>query len=951
MLYPFLLNSNESILEQDFYEKSAKYISISESLDECIKKNSAEFIVFGDAFSPTNNPVSKLDVELSLGAIYKRLNVYGDRYWQSSSLGNEPSEPIPFTQMPLNYTNAFGGQGHAFNEDGKGFGVSSLHGEELHWLANVEDPDRPVLQKSTDSPTVGFAPLPLTWSERQCLLGTYDDNYINNHMPGLAPDIDWSYFNVAPPDQRFKGYLCGDETFSITHMNESMPIIQGQLPRVNARCFVFQQSPDYQAHIDKHTDPRETFTQHPFIEPSLGEFKEISLVLDTVMFFPNDNLGVLVHRGVCLSAHPQGRDMLGVLLAHESFDEPKKSVDYFKQQFMLRTDPEEGFKYMMHSAPLIPYDAQCSFKTIMADIDTSSSFADNFERYAEGQKKVADEEVEKQIKALEDQGYTDEAQKIRDKLNNPLSVDDLPEQEKADLKKLQLLTDDIMPGLSDGSLDRKEMDLTKLNLGAMDKLFDEMEAQAEAKKEQALKEVRAQISQMENEFSLDAEQQAQLEELKKLINDEVQIQPLPRFDSFDNGQFKEQMQEAMQMVSDYEAMVENNEISTLTPEQSKQMEQLKVIVDSSMLEGAQQEVEDFQFDSYRIGAHFISESISPHPGEEVSRAEGFLQRYQASVAPTLDNLDIAFCQLHALQFNNLTMSKGLCEYSRWKNIQFVECDFHHAIFAHTHFVATHFIECKITGVNFGAAYFEHCRFENLHFDDVTIAKSNFVECEFVNCTFDERMDAWLETDVSSSRFTDCKMTKLNFLELKMDNVVFTRCDLSESNFLQMDLSRSEFIETTLKQTNFAVCMMVDCVFRNSLLHNTRFVGPCNLCGSDFSYCQIHDANLAKAYLHDCVFDHADISQSNFAEARLLRARFVDTIAQQVLMIDANLDYTDFTRANLFEANLMQASLKNARFVDANMYSASLLDVTIANTDFMSANLQNTILQDWRPIRD
>ncbi len=150
------------------------------------------------------------------------------------------SAPEPFTEMPVSWRNAFGGDGYAENPLGKGFAPIQSSGASVHALPNIEDPGH-LIKASGDRPTaVGFEGYDLTWPQRASKAGTYDDAWFKHERPGFPRDFDPSYFNTAPIDQQIEGYFRGDEGFVIENMHPDQPRLEGELPGVATRCFITQ---------------------------------------------------------------------------------------------------------------------------------------------------------------------------------------------------------------------------------------------------------------------------------------------------------------------------------------------------------------------------------------------------------------------------------------------------------------------------------------------------------------------------------------------------------------------------------------------------------------------------------------------------------------------------------------------------------------------------------------
>jgi hypothetical protein len=131
-------------------------------------KGWCDLAVLGHAWSPTpGEPVREMTVGLRIGAFVRSARVSGDRVWVKALGRMVPSEPAPFTKLPLSYEHAFGGFArqkeieavHFDNPFGKGYVLAKEHVEGTA-LPNIEEVDELVESWSDRPSPAGFAPLP-----------------------------------------------------------------------------------------------------------------------------------------------------------------------------------------------------------------------------------------------------------------------------------------------------------------------------------------------------------------------------------------------------------------------------------------------------------------------------------------------------------------------------------------------------------------------------------------------------------------------------------------------------------------------------------------------------------------------------------------------------------------------------------------------------------------------
>ena len=926
-LWGFHLDSGTAALEQAMWSVIGDSLGPTAVLDEAMNKDSAEFLVFGDAIAPVGKAVARLDVEVEFNGLSKRLNVYGDRFWQGAGVLQSASAPQPFARMAIDYANAFGGANHEFNPMGKG--LNTANQAELEWLPNIEAPDEPLISSDSRPEPAGFGPLSTDWPVRRLAFGSIDDDYLQNDMPGLARDIDWRYFNVAPVDQRFNSYLLGDEDFRICNMHDTMPVIAGRLPGVIGRCVIEQRAVD------------ESLT-----------IKEIPLKLDTVLFFPNDNLGIVLHRGTVEVSHPQGSDVTKLLVAHQGLTEPSKSLAYYAAELNARTDREQALKYMLNSTPLIPLNTLCGFKQIQQGIVTNSPFAANMSAYADGRandaSQRADEAIASQITELRAQGHDEQAD---DLLQRTTQVHTPPEP-GAEAQATMAIVDQILPGAASGGLTAQNIDLATLDLSKLDDLKEHLGKQTEQKKAEALDKVRSSVEQMKAqaaEQDNDGSMNDAIKQLEVMLEPIALLPPLPRPDVQARlKQLKSNIATAQDSARELRAEVDAAAIP-LTADQLARLQQLDESLDLSKVEQQLSDAHQLIDDGYLKAAHFMPRSRSPHAGEEPDKIIRLLASYRRQLA--IDDRDFAFCELRDQTLEDLALAFGYFEYAVLQDVTFERCDLGRTNFAHSVLGGVRFNATALNKANFGAAILSDCTFEDIAIDEITFAKSELIRCTFINCQFGDRMDMLLETQLKACRFVNCRMAELNFIELTFEACLFESCDLTKSQFIKAELLDCSFFGSNLTAVNFIKAEMIGAHFENAVLQNTRFVGGCHLLDADFSGASINDANLRDCDLRRANFTAADISRTDFGNSKLSNANFSRCTGHQAQFLDADLQASSFRQADMMEANMMQADLRACGLQDANLYSVSFFKATLGSTDFSGANLENTILKDWRPIFD
>ncbi|RYY59122.1 MAG: DUF2169 domain-containing protein, partial [Comamonadaceae bacterium] len=177
----------------------------------------------------------------------------------------------------------------------------------------------------------GLGPIDGMWPQRAALRGTYDQRWLVEHFPAVAPDADWACFNSAPADQQRPEPFAPDEGYAFHHLHPTQAVLKGRLPGLRARAFATTRRED-------------------------GEhFREIPLRLNTLWFFPEAERAVLVFQGLHAVAEDDGADVLHLLAAIEDAAQPRPAEHYLAVRDK-RLDREHGVLESLREEDLVPAD-------------------------------------------------------------------------------------------------------------------------------------------------------------------------------------------------------------------------------------------------------------------------------------------------------------------------------------------------------------------------------------------------------------------------------------------------------------------------------------------------------------------------------------------------------------------------------------------------------------------
>ncbi len=352
VLFIDLADAGRVLTEIDLWKCVPPLLGENVVLDDAMPKSRGEVLVTGSAHAPGGVPAAACDVRVRIATVDKTLRVIGDRTWDARG-GMSP--PEPFTVMPLRYTHAFGGEGFPLNPTGKGYGAKDGAPRPL---PNIEDVRWPLRSPEQTVAPAGFGAYDFTWPQRASKLGTYDDRWVREDMPGFARDIDWTAFNVAPEDQWIDGYFRGDEAFALENLHPERARIEGRLPGLIVRAFVNRQTPE-------------------------GErFEEVPTRLDTVHFFPGAMRAALFYRGVVEVAEDDAADVLQLLVGCERAGEPRDEAHY-RSVLARRLDREHGALHALRESDLMPAEMAIDLASLGSEPEPENVLAKRLRRAAE----------------------------------------------------------------------------------------------------------------------------------------------------------------------------------------------------------------------------------------------------------------------------------------------------------------------------------------------------------------------------------------------------------------------------------------------------------------------------------------------------------------------------------------------------------------------------------------
>ena len=169
--------------------------------DEVIYKDGVDVLVFGSARAPGGNSQGRINLTIEVGNEFRReIVVFGDRVWEQDGERLVPSEPKPFSEMPLTLAHAFGGSDEwdelpipfSSNPDGMGYYLEAENAMGKP-LPNLEDPDHLIASWEDQPDPVAVAPVTPSFGPR------LREGVIFDEETGAMTELRPCFYNAASP--------------------------------------------------------------------------------------------------------------------------------------------------------------------------------------------------------------------------------------------------------------------------------------------------------------------------------------------------------------------------------------------------------------------------------------------------------------------------------------------------------------------------------------------------------------------------------------------------------------------------------------------------------------------------------------------------------------------------------------------------------------------------------
>ncbi|MCF6246840.1 MAG: DUF2169 domain-containing protein [Desulfobacula sp.] len=934
------LETGEELLDLNFLKDVFESMGENPLPDMGMPKPNGEFLVSGSFFAADNQPVTGGEVKVRLDKKEKKLIVFGPRAWKAGI----PSRPEQIISMPIEYPKAFGGRDYEKNPDGIGFGDGLL--------PCIEDPKRLVASKRDKPDPVGFGPFYSMLPQRMQYQGTYDADYKMKFFPGYPEDHDWKYFLCAPFDQWIKNYYKGDESFGLYNMHPKMPSIEGALPGLYARCFV-----------NRNKEGKEVFGELP-------------LNLDTIWFFPEKLLGLLIFRGVTEVGDDEAETIKDILCAYEDRSQPPRSFEYYKAAFEKRRNSDDDLLKNLNTRDLIPEGHKSAMELLMEmalSSDNDSEFAKNIGAKAESMQQMADEKIEEAIqkteKSMENIDIPDKAwEHIPNDAKEHMpgkkgghDIRKLMEQKSdtapdPDLKKFNNKLESILPGITAG--DAKKIDMKDFSFDKLDEIMDAVDEFGGKKKKDAMEiakkgidkakeQIKEQIKTIDKQIEdakaksggIDsgADQIKALENSKEKIDESLKVLddidldetsekkvPLPRVnseeikDQINMEKIKSQTDQINPQVMEAMQHVQSIKAMGIEDEKTKEMEH--------QIQDMQQQIQEaMETATKQLDKGLMESEISFK--ETYIMAAHFMDEGLSPHKKSLEEVKQRFLEAVSNK-QNVSNRDWACIDLSGENLDGI--DLSGAFLEQVNFTGA-----SLKGANLSGAIMARAILDNADLAGATLEEANVggVHAHGANFTKANFKSAKLSKgDFTKADFTKAILEDIESLEIVVDKTNFTRAHMPEVIFLEINISGAQFIQTRMNGAVFMKCSIENCDFSESVMCKCAFVD------TSFENCEFNKTDLSNACFVATEPEKTVTKKLNFKKACLKQANFQNMHMQDTDFSFTNMENVFFGGTDLSGANLNNAQAKNAQFRKADLTRATLDNINLDQGSLAKANL-------------
>ncbi len=890
--------SAELIEEADLWDKISEALGKKGVFDMAMPKPQGEALVAGKCFAPGGEAVPAHWAAFKVGKVEKRVNVIGNRRWRKAAgLFKVPSDPEPFTEMDISWENAFGGPDDKKNPDGKGLvEIETDSGEKYTPLPNIEN-HKNIIKSPSDKPDpAGFAPLGLSWPSRLKNLGTFDKKWLKNDWPGYPGDFDFHYFNVAPPDQRIKGFFAGDEPIRIENMHPEKPIITSQLPSIIPRCFINRQEEDKEV------------------------FEEMEMKLDSVWLLPHMDAGVAIWRSAAEVADDEAEEISHVVAFYEQQDQEPQPLAYYKAKM-----DEEGEDIEMAPADEMPEVAEGK-KTAMAAPALGVASVSAVE---------APEAAEAPVAAgMEVPGVAEEAV--------PEGADELADlPDDADMSAAEAMSEEAIEEKAAAQMEKAKATLKAQGLDpgklipSKPEDFAGLDEKAVELMEQGIAKMAEKLKTLPPGSPAMAPAMPPFSAAALIANSQGKIDPRNHQGLFD---MEKEINEDISAHN--EAVAKNDPVSM--DDQLKSMKNELSEMKKKLSEEEAEVTEDVEAAGKVEEAEAAAEAPPP-PEAALAGGAGELDYSDKD----LKDMDFKDAKLEETNFSGsdlegVDLSGAVLEKADFTGANLSEANLSGATLTGAKFDKATLVKTNLSGVSASEASFVSADLKEADLSGSDLSNADFTAADLTGAT------------IKNADFSKAKMQNSLCQNLQGEGVILAKTDLSELDFSHSQLNKADFTGATLNETNFSQAALQDAQFDEARGNGAVFIEADMQKSRTGANTYFASANFSQANLAGAKWDSTDCAGSQFncadlSGASMAKCCFNKADLSLVKANKADFSKSDFTAANMTKINLFKGSLRKATLVQtdlsgSNLYGVDFYKAATEGTLLKKANLKMTLLE-------
>ena len=808
-------------------------------LDEGIPRRFAEYLVCGSGYTQSQRR-DAVAVRAQVGGLKKELVVWGQRHWD----GLSPTPAQAFASMRLGWAQAYGGEDFAANPVGSGRKEQEIEGLRVRPLPRIEYPQHPLVSPRGEGVPAGLGPIDMLWASRAALRGSYDAAWFKDHYPGLAPDVDWRFFNVAPADQRQDLAFVGDEAYSFQNLHPQCAVIEGRLPGLRTRVFAQRGASS---------------------ALNNAALEELRTPLMALWFFPEAERVVQVYQGVMEVAEDDASDV-GLLTVGVERLGQARPAEHYRAVVEKRLDKKRGPLEALRDSDLAPAEitqplhdfkptpnrglersmrrAEQEREAIRAEVASHGLDPDEHAPPVKGPAPPKVESLDDLLAASEHMERQGEELLQKAKVEKASTLATLKESSVAQGWDFGLIESEMAGEMSRGppkamaqamTDELKQLIISGQKLGGdvreLQEILDDEEVQARWVKsdEGVLNSYRAMA---QHQLPTHALSQSSSQDLRdKVVAAHAAAQSMLGWDltGVDLSGLDLHGADLRQ------ALLESANLSrcNLAGAQLDGAVLVRTLIDSSALQKAS----------------LVGVNLSQATLHNSSLAGADLRQAQLE-GTTLEKLDLSGCRLDELRLKDVVF-KGV-DFSRCTSeslLFFHGLDLQLARFKGVDFKQAVFQACQLTGVDLSGAKFGKVAFvgtqaDNARFNGVHIGAG----CFAMGCSLQRASFHGAQMQQVCLRGTPMAGAVLTSAVLR--NSDFSECDLRGARFAGADARGARFVRARLEGASLASANLANAVLQHAWLSDT-----------DFMHANLHEADMARVHVGPGVrFDRAITSR-------------------------------------------------------------------------------------------